>query len=379
MKKRIIVLMLVMLIFSIFPFNVLADTTDRPDASRPDDGDEPFILDTPKNLTAELKYDLDDVPYFEIKLDIPETVKDIDAKLNEDSEYYKGKSCYPIEIQIEYKYGDYEWNEGPSLYWNTSTYVEDFLSRGGVYHYYPYSETDDAGAVKIEEEVYSFRAYFYSQWGYEGDWINYKVVSDYSNIATVGNTAYYSGASDWATAELDKAVKYGLITPSIKDKMGEPITREEFAELAVLLYQKTTEITAQPESPNPFTDTNNLEVLKAYKLGIVTGVGNNKFDPKALTNREQVATMLSRAIRVMVPDADFSVEGAPSFSDEIHISSWALEHVKYMSKIGVIKGADGKFMPKAVTTAEAASGYATTTCEQATLMAVRIYEKFKAE
>ena len=50
-----------------------------------------------------------------------------------------------------------------------------------------------------------------------------------------------------------------------------------------------------------------------------------------------------------------------------------------MSKIGVIKGADGKFMPKAVTTAEAASGCATTTCEQATLMAVRIYEKFKAE
>ena len=50
-----------------------------------------------------------------------------------------------------------------------------------------------------------------------------------------------------------------------------------------------------------------------------------------------------------------------------------------MTKIGVIKGSGGKFMPKAVTTAEIASGYATTTCEQATLMAVRIYEKFKAE
>ena len=180
-------------------------------------------------------------------------------------------------------------------------------------------------------------------------------------------------------SELDKAAEYGLITSSIKDKMSEPITREEFAELAVLLYEKTTKETAQPESPNPFTDSNNPEVLKAYKIGIVTGVGNNKFDPKALTNREQVATMLSRAVRVMVPDADFSIEGAPSFSDEEHISNWALEHVKYMSKIGVIKGSEGKFMPKAVTTAEVASGYATTTCEQATLMAVRIYEKFKAD
>ena len=71
--------------------------------------------------------------------------------------------------------------------------------------------------------------------------------------------------------ELDKAAEYGLITSSIKDKMSEPITREEFLELAVLLYEKTTKETAQPESPNPFTDSNNPEVLKAYKIGIVTG------------------------------------------------------------------------------------------------------------
>lgn len=378
MKKRIFLIMLVMCITSIFSFGAQAETTDRPEANVPDDGDEPFTLEAPQNLTAELKYDQDNIPYFEIKLDIPQSVKDIDAKLIEDSEYFKGKSCEPIEIQVDYKYADYDWNEGPSLYWSTSISVEDFLWNG-VYEYRPFEEIDDAGAVNIKEEVYSFRAYFYSLWGYEGDWINFRVVSNYSNIATVGNTAYYSGASDWATAELDKAVKYGLITSSIRDKMSEPITREEFAELAVLLYQKTTEKTAQPESPNPFTDTSNPEVLKAYKLGIVTGVGNNKFDPKALTNREQVATMLSRAIRVMVPDADFSTEGAPSFSDEKDISDWALEHVKYMSKIGVIKGSEGKFMPKAVTTAEIASGYATTTCEQATLMAVRIYENFKPE
>jgi len=376
MKKRILVFTLFCII-SIFPFIALAGTNDKPEGRAPENGDNPFTLEAPQNLTAELKYDQDNVPYFELKLDIPQSVKDIDAKLVENSEYFKGKSCSPVVIQIDYKYANYDWNEGPSLYWDTSTYLEGFLDDGGVYNYRPFQDVDDAGAVNIKEEVYSFRAYFYSDWGYEGDWIDFRVVSDYSNIATVGNTAYYSGASDWATAELDKAVKYGLITPSIKDKMSEPITREEFAELAVLLYEKTTGKTVQPESPNPFTDTNNPEILKAYKLGIVTGVGNNKFDPKALTNREQVATMLSRAIRVMVPDADFSTEGAPTFSDEKDISDWALEHVKYMSKIGVIKGSNNKFMPKAVTTAEIASGYATTTCEQATLMAVRIYEKFK--
>jgi hypothetical protein len=211
MKKGIFLIMLVMCIIGVFSFGALAGTTDRPEANGPDDGDVPFTLEAPQNLTAELKYDQDNIPYFEIKLDIPQSVKDIDAKLIEDSEYFKGKSCYPIEIQVDYKYADYDWNEGPSLYWNTSISVEDFLS-DGVYEYHPFEDIDDAGAVNIKEEVYSFRVYFYSLWGYEGDWINFRVVSNYSNIATVGNTAYYSGASDWATAELDKAVKYGLIT-----------------------------------------------------------------------------------------------------------------------------------------------------------------------
>jgi MazG family protein len=125
------------------------------------DWDEPFTLEAPQNLTAELKYDQDNIPYFEIKLDIPQSVKDIDAKLIEDSEYFKGKSCEPIEIQVDYKYADYDWNEGPSLYWSTSISVEDFLWNG-VYEYRPFEEIDDAGAVNIKEEVYSFRAYFYS-------------------------------------------------------------------------------------------------------------------------------------------------------------------------------------------------------------------------
>ncbi len=86
--------------------------------------------------------------------------------------------------------------------------------------------------------------------------------------------------------------------------------------------------------------------------------------------------MLSRAIRTMVPGADFGTDGAPIFIDEKSISSWALEHVKYMSKLGIIKGVGGKFMPKAITTAEIASGYANTTREQAIAMSLRTFKEF---
>ncbi|HOE56238.1 MAG TPA: S-layer homology domain-containing protein, partial [Bacillota bacterium] len=123
-------------------------------------------------------------------------------------------------------------------------------------------------------------------------------------------------------------------------------------------------------------DTKNPEILKAYKLGITTGTSATTFTPNERINREQVASMLSRAIRIMVPGADFSTAGAPTFSDQKNISSWALEHVKYMSKLEIIKGTDGKFMPKAVTTAEIASGYANTTREQAIAMSLRTFNRF---
>ncbi|HHV59445.1 MAG TPA: S-layer homology domain-containing protein [Clostridiaceae bacterium] len=377
MIRKILAFILAVLLISMMSFAVSAEEgTDSFDEVV--ELKAPFSLETPQNLTAELKYDEDNLPYFEIKLDIPQSVLEINANLSENDEYYKGIRCEEICIQFDYKVNDYDWNEGPSLYWNTSMWIEDYLD-DGYFEYRPYSSYDDAGALNIEAQRYQFRAYFYTLWGPIGGWMNNEINSDLSNIVTIGNAAYYSGASDWAVPELDKAAEYDLIPDSIRDKMSAPITREEFAEVAVRLYEKMTGVKAEPVSPNPFTDTDNPEILKANKLGIIQGIGNNKFDPKSLTNREQVATMLGRAIRVMAPDVDFSIEGAPTFTDEEHISSWALEHVKFMSKLGIIKGADGKFMPKAVTPAEEAMGYATTTCEQAVIMSTRIYEIFRIE
>ena len=56
-----------------------------------------------------------------------------------------------------------------------------------------------------------------------------------------------------------------------------------------------------------------------------------------------------------------------------------LQHVLFMVEIGIIKGTDGKFMPKATITAETASGYATATNEQALAMSVRIYKNMLHE
>lgn len=351
MKQRVLILILMFTLIISMPLTSFGENND------------PFSLEAPKNLTAELKFD-DGIPYFELKVDIPQSVIEINNNLLEDSEYY-GVDCYPVSIQFDYKYGNYDWNEGPSAYWNTSLDVEGYIQNGS-FAYYPYGEEDIDGTIDIKAETYYFRAYFFAEWGYIGDWVDFKVVSDFSNTVTIGNPSYYSGASNWAKPELDKAVEYGFITDRIKGDMGANITREEFAEVAIKLYEKFTGTKATYTDMNAFTDTKNPEIFKAYELKIVNGIGNNKFAPNDLITREQMAAMLYRSVGAIKPDTDFSTDGAPVFSDEKDISSWALENVKFMSKHGFINGVgNNRFAPKE-----------TSTREQAVAIAVRVYEKY---
>ncbi len=143
-----------------------------------------------------------------------------------------------------------------------------------------------------------------------------------------------------------------------------------------MLFEKTTGSAATPASPNPFTDTANPQILKAYQLEITKGISTTTFEPNTLINREQCAAMLYRAIRAIAPNGDYSVAGVKDFPDQKQISSWAVEATKYMSKLGIILGdAGGNFMPKATTRPQQAAGYGMATREAAILMTVRAYDK----
>ncbi|MEA4822862.1 MAG: fibronectin type III domain-containing protein [Clostridiaceae bacterium] len=181
----------------------------------------------------------------------------------------------------------------------------------------------------------------------------------------------------WASEELDAANDAGLIPDILANTdLTKPITREEFCELAVRLYEKMTGNHAFPASPNPFTDTANEQILKAYSLGITNGTSATTFSPSELINREQCATMIFRAIKLIDPNADYSVAAVADFPDQANISSWAVAATKYMAKIGIIKGdSSGNFMPKPVTAAQSESGYGMAKREEAILMVERTYVK----
>ncbi len=210
--------------------------------------------------------------------------------------------------------------------------------------------------------------------------------SDWSNVLAVNAPDFE--ASDWAQAELARADELGLI-PEVLDgaDLTADITRAEFAAVAVKAYEALSGTAALPNTVNPFTDTADIEVLKAYNLGITTGVSATEFAPDTLLNREQAATMLTRTFKratmngwTIQTDAQFALtyEKPALFTDDADISDWAKDSVYFMAANGIINGVgDNKFAPKNVTTEEEATGYANATREQALIIAVRMVENLK--
>ena len=157
----------------------------------------------------------------------------------------------------------------------------------------------------------------------------------------------WSKASEWAEPELKEASKENLI-PEIFDEanLTKNITRKEFAHTVVKMYEKITGQKAVPIAKNPFTDTKDKEVLKAYNIGITNGTSDTTFSPDDLITREQMATMMTRALTKAGKDTS-RPESAKLFADDSEFSGYARDSIYYMSSIEIIKGVgENKFNVK---------------------------------
>lgn len=176
-----------------------------------------------------------------------------------------------------------------------------------------------------------------------------------------------SSASDWAAAELQLAYNYGLTYPDILTDFARPITREEFCVIVLLLYQKLTGQAVEATS-SPFSDTSNPEIIKAYQLGIVKGTGEGKFSPALSITRQEIATMIFRALQKAFPSLISSTERSLPFSDQDQIADWALEAVKFVNQYGIMKGIGGNRIDP----------LSNTTREQGIVLIKRTYESFRS-
>ncbi len=359
MKKSFITMVLFGLLLTLFSTPVLAALPEG----------VPEVLEAPVIKGITLEYNESQVPYFEAQVFFPQSVLDLDTESPAG-----GSVFWDYAVKVD----DGEWEDfGGGGYINVYTGGEDGEPLTAKDFSITFDPIDEGTmtSIDIKSHVYTYKIRVYYDY-FEG-WPDITpVYSPASNTVTIGTTAYYSKAHDWAKEELDHANNSGLI-PAILlgSDMTMTINREEFAELAVQLYEKVTGTAAVPVTTNPFKDTTNPQILKAFALGITYGTSTTTFEPKLLINREQCAAMLFRAIQAIKPTGDYSIVGVADFPDQAHISSWAVEATKYMSKIGIIKGdSAGNFMPKATTEAQIAAGYGMATREAAVMMTVRSYD-----
>lgn len=103
---------------------------------------------------------------------------------------------------------------------------------------------------------------------------------------------------------------------------------------------------------NTFEGTNDMNVIIANKLGVITGVSDTSFEPSKEISRQGAAALLMRAAQLISGDIQ---EGEPSFADNSEIADCAKKAVSYVTTMKIMNGVgEDKFEPTATYTREQA-------------------------
>ena len=109
----------------------------------------------------------------------------------------------------------------------------------------------------------------------------------------------FAAPSNWAIQEVEKAIELNLVPQILLKDYQENISREEFSEMVLNLYEALSKKQAMPSPLNTFKDTKNSRILKVHNLGIVKGRREGIFDPNATITREESAVMYFRMLKII--------------------------------------------------------------------------------
>ena len=404
MKKSLSLVLALLMLLAALPMGALAaglpaqvDAPTNPKAALDDDVPEFYY-----SWTDEIVISLGLTPavqqYIQQRHDQPESFTysfyvQVDWSINSQSDWKcTGGNDWSIPVQFgKEALTNPDYNNVPQVLQFSMMRSNYTTPKEGGYDAIVHGITDGGeGFFNLTDNTLYFRARFWMQ-----DWdAQTEVFSDWTPVFSIGKEVDDAAnkpvfdASNWAKPELEQAAELGLIPESLQNTdLTKPITRAEFAAVAVKAYEALSGTPAIPAVNNPFTDTTDVEVLKAFNVGITAGTAADEFSPDTLLNRETAATMLTRVFKkvsvvgwTLQTDGQFTLDytqPAP-FADDEKISTWARDSVYFMFANGIINGmGNNLFAPKATTDAEKAQGYATATREMAIIIATRMVLNLK--
>ena len=173
--------------------------------------------------------------------------------------------------------------------------------------------------------------------------------------------------SDWAKPYVDKAKQYGILPDYLYCNYQHNITRAEFCTLLTNLLEQTTgeSIDAIIEQyglqiKSEYSDVSYYYVTCMTQLGIVSGIGKNKFNPLGEITRQEAAVMLKRTADIIGAETNKDISVSEG-------DSWAKEGIAFAIKNNIMSGTGDNF-----------DAYGKFTKEQALTTLVRFYENFVA-
>ncbi len=157
----------------------------------------------------------------------------------------------------------------------------------------------------------------------------------------------------WAKEAICYLKEQGVVSGKNEEEFdpAAPVTREEFVKMLVCSFhmEKWT-------ADNHFTDVSEQSwyypyINSAYQAGVIQGVSEDVFGVGDRLTREQLATIIYRAMKMTKDFKHEDFDSESPFKDDDAVSEYAKEAVRELYKKGIILGkGDGMFAPKDVTT-----------------------------
>lgn len=219
------------------------------------------------------------------------------------------------------------------------------------------------GTDKLDPDIY-FRPTLEGSLSYHAP-TEHLVIQDqgkygYGHVGYLPALPERSEMSSWAYEGVTAAIQADLIPVYLQNLYRRDITREEFCgailqtvtraldtDIETLVKSRTRKTLSDWQKTFPFKDTTDPDVIAAYALNIVSGRGDNVFDPYSSISRQEAAAFLERSAKVLRLKAPGDGE-PPVFTDGGEIAEWAMGSVTFAAQTSIMSGTGGgRFSPLA--------------------------------
>ncbi len=175
---------------------------------------------------------------------------------------------------------------------------------------------------------------------------DYAVAYNKVSFKDVASGAWYNKAVSFIAArKMTSGTGGGNYSPEAK------LTRGEF----IVLMMRAYGIAPDTNPTNNFSDAGNTYytgyLAAAKRLGVSSGIGNNRYAPDQEITRQEMFTLLYNALKVIrqLPQGD-SGKTLSDFTDAGEIGAWAMDAMMLLVKTGTVSGNAGKLSPNGTTT-----------------------------